>query len=182
MIRDRTIIGRVINTAAAIKPPQSTAAYPTKPYIAIGSVVVLAPVSTSENMKLFHENINDNNAEVIMPGTEMGRTILKKLSQCGQPSTQDASSRVLGILSKNGTITHMMNGKVIRRWLIISAVKVLVKPILRNNIYQGTKKVIPGIMRTTRITRLVLYIFQCEIEYAAGRPIKSPIPVAIIAT
>ncbi len=40
---------------------------------------------------------------------------------------------------------------------MMSAVKVLVRPSCRNSKYQGTRKVMPGIMRTTRMTRLILY-------------------------
>ena len=118
-IMEITQIGRVIITDAAISPPQSTDAYDTKLKIAIGSVIVLLPLNTSENIKLFHEKINASSEAVRIPALQSGSTTLKKVRNFVQPSTHAAISSSIGIDSKNGVIIHTISGSATNIWLNI---------------------------------------------------------------
>src|SRR5690606_35898622 len=96
-----TMMGIVTTTAAAMRPPQSMLAYPTKSKIATGRVFVLAPESTSANMKLFHEKMNDRMLAVAIPGTDSGSVIFRNAPIGVRPSTCACSSRSSGSESKN---------------------------------------------------------------------------------
>src|SRR5512140_1634954 len=136
-------MGSVMITAAAISPPQSTLEYEMKLKMAMGSVLVVSPASTSENMKLFHEKINDMIAAVTMPGTASGSTIRTNAPSTVAPSICADSSRSIGSPSKNGIIIQAMNGSPTSMWLRISAQYVPISPIRLKMMYHGIKNVMP---------------------------------------
>ena len=68
--------------------------------MATGSVLVLAPESTSANMKLFQEKMKDRIPAVAMPPMDRGRVMWAKAPMGVSPSTWADSSNSSGMESK----------------------------------------------------------------------------------